>query len=884
MKALPRSSVSRALVVVVTAVWAATGVRAQSVDKYSSGTDLAAAASWGAGAGPVPAASDVATWTSTSLGAGLTLATSAGWLGIDVQGAATAIGITGAGTLTLGASGITIAATGQNLTLGNGVTVGSSQAWNVGSGRTLTCSAAVTCSGALTLAKEGAGSVILTANSTGFTGVLAVNNGALQLGNNSTAGAVSAASVTIGSGGNLIVNRSNNTTLSYPISGAGTLTKQAAGEANMTYANSFSGTLDVQAGKLAASHIDALAGKPTLDIDAGAYFSLGTPFVGASGTVMALTGSGTVNPQYGATTGVRTLNVEPGANTTFAGVLADGGSSRYLALTKSGVGTLILGGAGNGVAYTGATTVNGGVLQVGGAESSIGLFELTGARTVDVNAGGTLRFVYRNSMGALGQTSATRVVVDGGTVTSSTGANGALTMLTDLTLRNGALLEVTKPFSTYGTYQLKGAVTVSGTSPSTIALGTGGTGWVCVGNGSDDTGITTFDVADVTGSSAADLTISTVIKDGVNNTMMGALTKAGLGTLALTAANTYSGGTTVNAGSITVSGSGTLGTGTVTVNGAGVVEWSVASGNKTVANKLDGAGSMGKTGAGALILDGANGFSGVYQVDAGNVVFHTATSEDGKPGLAVGASAQVTLAQAFAGGTATFSSLSGNGVVTINYEPATTPRTLQIDQAGDTTYSGSLLNANAGRILALHKAGAGTLTLTGTCTYTGATTISGGTLKVNSALDSGSPVTVKNLATLAGGGSVGAVTVESGGALSPGAGIGTLTCTALTLQDGARLVCTLGSPADKAIVGGELNIGAGTLGASDLDLTSALDFAPNQRYVLVDGATLHAGDSLDAADLRGQVDGLPVRLALDSANADLVLEVLSGQGTVVIVR
>ena len=73
-------------------------------------------------------------------------------------------------------------------------------------------------------------------------------------------------------------------------------------------------------------------------------------------------------------------------------------------------------------------------------------------------------------------------------------------------------------------------------------------------------GTRTFTVAQGIDPSGIDLSISAVIIDG-------GLTKAGAGTMGLSAANAYAGGTTINAGTLGVENNGgALGTGPVSIN------------------------------------------------------------------------------------------------------------------------------------------------------------------------------------------------------------------------------------------------------------------------------------------------------------------------------
>jgi autotransporter-associated beta strand protein len=95
----------------------------------------------------------------------------------------------------------------------------------------------------------------------------------------------------------------------------------------------------------------------------------------------------------------------------------------------------------------------------------------------------------------------------------------------------------------------------------------------------------------------------------------------------------------------------------------------------------------------------------------------------------------------------------------------------------------------------LTKSGGGTLTLAATNTYGGTTTVNAGTLLVNGAIGTNT-LTVAG-AVLGGNGLIkGAVTVQSGGTLSPGVSVGTLTISNSLVLSGTTFI--------------ELNKGLGT--------------------------------------------------------------------------
>jgi len=326
----------------------------------------------------------------------------------------------------------------------------------------------------------------------------------------------------------------------------------------------------------------------------------------------------------------------------------------------------------------------------------------------------------------------------------------------------------------------------------------------------------------------------------------------GSGGLALTGANNYTGGTVLNGGTLSLGTSTAIGGGALTVNGPAslTAATDVALANPVTLNStlnigsgggaltldgpIGGAGGMSLTGAAGLTLNGANDFSGGFNL-GGNAL---TVGND----LALGTGA-VTVSG--------ISSLAANTAVSLAND-INLNADLGIGGASDLTLAGKL--AGGGTIV---KSGAGTLTLAGANTYFGGTTLAGGTLQANntsgSATGSGT-VVVQSGGRLAGSGRVGGdAVVELGGVLAPGASaaaMGTLTIGGdLSLQAGSKLDFQFGAPgtdfatagqSDSVSVGGNLSLATG----ASLDVADAGGFGPGV-YRLIDYAgTLAPGSAL----------------------------------------
>jgi fibronectin-binding autotransporter adhesin len=636
-----------------------------------------------------------------------------------------------------------------------------------------------------------AGTLQVTRNDALPSSALTMSGGALDLtGVSASAGAFSASAGVSLTGGSLTAtsyafsNAADTATVSSILAGSGGLTKTGAGNLTLNAANTYTGATTVSGGgTLTLGVANAIASTGTLTMTNGALVLGGTQSIAQFNATDVTLGAGTISASTGFTfsvgSGTNTVATVLAGSGTFAksgnGTLLLTGSNTLSGTHTINAGTLAIGSA-NRIADGASVTLAGGTFDLGSFTETITNFNATGAGTI---TGGTL-----NTSGSFGFSNGS------GTVTVDTVLAGSGRTLTKS--GNGTLL--LKAANTY-----TGATTVSG---GTLALGASeriadGSSLTLSGGSLDLDGATET-VANFTASSAGTVTAGTLAVTGtfgvsnasatvqIDAALAGAgrsLTKSGAGTLLLNGINTYTGTTSLTAGtlqlgrsdalddasSLALSGGtlnlggfidtvatfsatgGTVNNGTLTSTGG----YSVTNGSGTVQIDaiLAGSSNLTKSGAGTLILGGANTYTGTTSIQGG-------TLQLGSTGN-LASTSTVDLV----GGTFNLNSRSQTlGSFSINGSGTVTVGTLSAGSYTVNATAASAINAAMTGNGALVKSGAGVLTLGGSNSFTGGTTIDNGGLTVGTGGVLGGAVTL-NAGTLTNSvvnGITGNVTVNSG--------------------------------------------------------------------------------------------------------------------------
>lgn len=560
------------------------------------------------------------------------------------------------------------------------------------------------------------------------------------------------------------------------INGTGGLTKTGTGTLELQGANTYSGPTVVSAGVLRISNVtDAGAagnlGNTTADaanlvLNGGVLqytgaghstnrsFGIGTTAgsaIEASGTG-ALEFTSSAATGYNAQTGTRTLTLTGASTAANLMAAAIGDNSGATSLVKSGAGTWVLTGTN---AYTGSTTVSGGLLRLDFAGTGAPAANIVNSTSGLVMAGGALE-VRGKAGGAATQTFA-GLTVNAGASTVSTFLNGA----TSLTVTFGGS-SITRTAG--GTVNFVPGSANAFAATNNLNNSAGILGGFATLNGSDwasrDGSGNLVAFSSYTAMVATGGSTTTNYSQSGGNTLTGAVTfnslkLSGTGTLAAGAnAITFTGvsGGLLYAPALSTDGYSITGTAAVGAGTTSEFIVTVSQGTLSIANPVVSttatAGSLTKAGDGALVLTGTNLYTGLTTVNAGVLEISgtgTIASGTGNIVVATGGTLRVNstnAAQGIANNTdialagilevrssETIGGLSGAGVVR---NGGTAAAVLTANSAGESsTFTGVFQNGGAGT-LGLTKGGAGTLTLggAGANTLSGPVVVNAGTLSL----------------------------------------------------------------------------------------------------------------------------------------------------------
>ncbi len=507
----------------------------------------------------------------------------------------------------------------------------------------------------------------LTISGTGSTLALGANQSVASL----TGDANAAVNVNANA---LTVSGTNSTTYAGSLAGSGSLLKTNNSTLSLSASNSFTGTAIVGGGTLALGNVNALR-NATLNTGSSGSQSVGFTVGGANTYHLgALAGADALDM------GANSLDV--GGNNTsnsYSGVL--GGSGL---LTKSGTGTLTLSGANTN---TGGITVSSGQLNINDA-SAIGTGALTinAGVTIDNTSGSSITLANTNAQTWSGN------FTFAGSSSLNTGT-GNITMAANRTLTiNANTLTIGGDIVSTGGVLTKSGNGILALTDRNRANWTGGSvvlnaGTLAIFNGSN--------LGAYPGSPATQLTFASdsVLRFDANS---------------LIAANR-----------------------TFDIQAGAVATFDSQSFTPTMANVIQGGGSLTKTGAGTLTLTAASTYSGATTVESGKLAVNGSISNS-----AVTVTNAGTL-----GGSGTVGTLTiANGG---KLAPGNSPGTLFAASATWTnggSYDWEILNASG---TAGATNGWDLLDVTGTLTLTGLTN-AGFTINLITLSDSTTPGPMTN--------------------------------------------------------------------------------------------------------------------------------------------
>ena len=627
--------------------------------------------------------------------------------------------------------------------------------------------------------------------------------------------------VTAGAGG-------DKTVLAGVISGSIStdLIKTGTGALGLGAANSYAGNTILAGGNLVLSNASGL-GTGTLNIGIGSNLDGGSGFTGGTSgnrntgaalNTVALTGAVSItnNMVLPVDTALNTRSIHTkggtGNSTNFSGTISGGSTNLSLFLNNDvadNLGIVRFSGANTFTTSTGSgansgINLNRGSLQIdsnaalGNSANSLFLDSYAGQKLIFANA---MTYTHPTTLGtaATFDTGANNVDASGigaigGAYTLTKAGSGTLTLGGNYTYTSAANLVVS-----VGAVSTTGRLNFNATT----------TGYASV------SGAGTLNLRSTTSNaSAPDISFNdNDVDNSATNYGTFVSTPVDLGS-----SQRYIWGRT-NHSSVSQYGPGSGGTAGADIQFNGSISGSggmtfVAQDNYTGSSPMET----------PFVLNAANTFTGPVEVQRGSVYLTAANALTQGNALTLDPSTGNNSRLFLYGNNASVSNLTSNGAGTSVIAngnlssgaylalPATT---LTVNQTADTTFAGTLVNAqteynktgaNTQGALSLTKTGGATLTLTGANTYTGGTNVNAGTLVINGNQS----------------GATGAVTV-AGGATLKGAG----TVGGATTINGTHAPGVLGTPGQQTFYS-TLNYGAGSIFEWDLNASASNTGTSNQ--------------------------------------------------------
>ncbi|MCL2760558.1 MAG: autotransporter-associated beta strand repeat-containing protein, partial [Desulfuromonadales bacterium] len=664
-----------------------------------------------------------------------------------------------------------------------------------------------------------------------------------------------------------------------------TLDKEGAGTLTLDQINTYTGTTTIGAGTLALSGVGSIATSSGVT-DNGTLNISGTT---AGASITTISGTGTVN--LGAETLTLTnasgtlsgaISGTGGGLTLAAGTETLGGNNSYTGATNVNAGTLILTGTNTSTA---TTIASGATLQLGNGGTT-GQTATTAGTTITNN--GTVNIDRSNAYSNSNILSGTGELIQSGTGTTTLSGAGS-TQGSVLVQAGGLTFSETGAFTTTGNYETQSGATTSITgSTSDLAIGgefiqdAGSTLNITKGTNTAITAATASinGTLNITGYSATTPTKSSQITGtdfvlihttggitGNFTTVTGAGSGSSADYLIAGAEKSANGDDYLVGYELTWTSGPVTGNGIFTLASGSSFELDDTALNNEAASATGWNGQdLTENGAGTLILDQANGYTGKTTINGGILELNQNGSIANSSSVTIN-SGTLDISN-IAGTTTTIQNLSGQAEGNITLAG----KNLTINQIENLTYAGNFDQSNG----SITKNEAGTLTLSGQTNWTGVTTISQGSLTLDGTTggaqlvsnvtgQTGAVLNITNNATLTGIIDPVDVNITNGGTwnVTGNSTVGTLTSTDSQINFVAPPTNST-NPADYKILNGTAINGA-TAGQTPSTITMNTNLAANIGD-LISTQTTSGSYAIEVNNTGGNITGKALPLEIINAS------------------